>query len=47
VFDALDYIDTIVSNEINAATDNPLIFSKDGGGFRIITPHAFRLVVSV
>ncbi len=36
VFDALDYIDTIVRNEINSAPDNPLIFGKDGGGFEII-----------
>ncbi|TFW00447.1 aromatic amino acid lyase [Oxalobacteraceae bacterium OM1] len=42
VFDALDYIDTIVKNEINAATDNPLIFGKDGGGFEIISGGNFH-----
>jgi histidine ammonia-lyase len=42
VFDALDYIDTIVNNEINAATDNPLIFGKDGGGFEIISGGNFH-----
>jgi histidine ammonia-lyase len=42
VFDALDYIDTIVGNEINSATDNPLIFSKDSGGFEIISGGNFH-----
>jgi histidine ammonia-lyase len=42
VFDALDYIDTIVEREINSATDNPLIFSKDGGGFEIISGGNFH-----
>ncbi|HEX7643912.1 MAG TPA: aromatic amino acid ammonia-lyase [Burkholderiaceae bacterium] len=42
VFDALDYIDTIVDKEINSATDNPLIFSKDGGGFEIISGGNFH-----
>jgi len=42
VFDALDYIDTIVSKEINSATDNPLIFGKDGGGFEIISGGNFH-----
>ncbi|WP_157201640.1 histidine ammonia-lyase [Massilia sp. Root418] len=42
VFDALDYIDTIVRNEINSATDNPLIFGKDGGGFEIISGGNFH-----
>jgi histidine ammonia-lyase len=42
VFDALDYIDTIIGNEINAATDNPLIFGKDGGGFEIISGGNFH-----
>jgi histidine ammonia-lyase len=42
VFDALDYIDTIVVKEINSATDNPLIFSKDGGGFEIISGGNFH-----
>jgi histidine ammonia-lyase len=42
VFDALDYIDTIVTREINSATDNPLIFGKDGGGFEIISGGNFH-----
>jgi histidine ammonia-lyase len=42
VFDALDYIDNIVKNEINSATDNPLIFGKDGGGFEIISGGNFH-----
>lgn len=42
VFDALDYIDTIVDREINSATDNPLIFSKEGGGFEIISGGNFH-----
>jgi histidine ammonia-lyase len=42
VFDALDYIDTIVGKEINSATDNPLIFGKDGGGFEIISGGNFH-----
>lgn len=42
VFDALDYIDTIVSKEINSATDNPLIFDKEGGGFEIISGGNFH-----
>ena len=42
VFDALDYIDTIVEREINSATDNPLIFKKDGGGFEIISGGNFH-----
>ncbi|HVL75363.1 MAG TPA: aromatic amino acid ammonia-lyase [Noviherbaspirillum sp.] len=42
VFDALDYIDNIVAKEINSATDNPLIFSKEGGGFEIISGGNFH-----
>jgi histidine ammonia-lyase len=42
VFDALGYIDTIVDKEINSATDNPLIFGKDGGGFEIISGGNFH-----
>jgi histidine ammonia-lyase len=42
VFDALDYIDTIVGTEINSATDNPLIFNKEGGGFEIISGGNFH-----
>jgi histidine ammonia-lyase len=42
VFDALDYIDGIVDKEINSATDNPLIFGRDGGGFEIISGGNFH-----
>jgi len=42
VFDALDYIDGIVAREINSATDNPLIFDKEGGGFEIISGGNFH-----
>jgi histidine ammonia-lyase len=42
VFDALDYIDNIVAKEINSATDNPLIFSKEDGGFEIISGGNFH-----
>ncbi|WGG53167.1 histidine ammonia-lyase [Rugamonas sp. DEMB1] len=42
VFDALDYIDTILDKETNSATDNPLIFGKDGGGFEIISGGNFH-----
>ncbi|HEY8608985.1 MAG TPA: aromatic amino acid ammonia-lyase [Noviherbaspirillum sp.] len=42
VFDALAYVDTIIGNEINAATDNPLIFDKEGGGFEIISGGNFH-----
>jgi histidine ammonia-lyase len=42
VFDALDYIDAILAHEINAATDNPLIFEKDGGGFEILSGGNFH-----
>ncbi|HEY5799973.1 MAG TPA: aromatic amino acid ammonia-lyase, partial [Burkholderiaceae bacterium] len=42
VFDALDYVDTILATEINSATDNPLIFGKDEGGFEIISGGNFH-----
>ena len=43
VFDALDYIDTIIGKEINSATDNPLIFNKEEGeGFEIISGGNFH-----
>ncbi|GIZ53658.1 histidine ammonia-lyase 2 [Noviherbaspirillum aridicola] len=42
VFDALDYIDGIIAKETNSATDNPLIFGKDGGGFEIISGGNFH-----
>lgn len=42
VFDALQYVDTIVNTEINSATDNPLIFGKPEGGFEIISGGNFH-----
>jgi histidine ammonia-lyase len=42
VLDALDYIGTIIDKEINSATDNPLIFSKEGGGFEILSGGNFH-----
>ena len=42
VFDALDYIDGIIGREINSATDNPLIFAKDEGGFEILSGGNFH-----
>jgi histidine ammonia-lyase len=42
VFDALDYIDAILTTETNSATDNPLIFGKDDGGFEIISGGNFH-----
>ena len=42
VFDALDYVDGILATEMNSATDNPLIFEKDEGGFEIISGGNFH-----
>lgn len=42
VLEALDYIDGILGTEINSATDNPLIFPKEGGGFEIISGGHFH-----
>lgn len=42
IFDALDYIDNILTTETNSATDNPLIFDKEGGGFEIISGGNFH-----
>jgi histidine ammonia-lyase len=45
VFDALDYIDGIIERETNSATDNPLIFRKEGKdetGFEIISGGNFH-----
>lgn len=42
VLDALDYIGTIIDKEINSATDNPLIFSKEDGGFEILSGGNFH-----
>jgi histidine ammonia-lyase len=42
VKDALDYIDGILHTEINSATDNPLLFEKEGGGYQIISGGNFH-----
>jgi histidine ammonia-lyase len=41
VLDALDYIDGILSTEMNSATDNPLIFPENQG-YRIISGGHFH-----
>jgi histidine ammonia-lyase len=41
VRDALDYIDQILATEINAATDNPLIFENDEG-FEVLSGGNFH-----
>ncbi|HWQ08195.1 MAG TPA: aromatic amino acid ammonia-lyase, partial [Holophaga sp.] len=42
VFDVLDHIDGILATEMNAATDNPLIFPRPEGGFEIISGGNFH-----
>lgn len=42
VMDALDYIDGILRIEINAATDNPLIFGREGGGYEVLSGGNFH-----
>jgi histidine ammonia-lyase len=42
VFEALDYIDGILATEANSATDNPLIFPTEAGGFEIISGGNFH-----
>ena len=42
VIDALDYIDRIVGIEINSATDNPLIFAREGGGHEVLSGGNFH-----
>ncbi len=42
VFDALDHIDGILATEMNSATDNPLIFPKEEGGFEIMSGGNFH-----
>lgn len=41
VFDALDYIDTILATEMNSATDNPLIF-REGDGYAVVSGGHFH-----
>lgn len=42
VRDALDYIDRILAVEMNAATDNPLMFDDGAGGYRVISGGNFH-----
>ncbi|MDR0242652.1 MAG: aromatic amino acid ammonia-lyase [Burkholderia sp.] len=42
VLDALDYIDGILSVELNSATDNPLIFSDQSGGYDVVSCGHFH-----
>jgi histidine ammonia-lyase len=42
VIDALDYIDRILSIEINSATDNPLIFGDGQGAYETISGGNFH-----
>lgn len=42
VLDALDYIDGILTTEMNSATDNPLIFGNDGGSYDIVSGGHFH-----
>lgn len=42
VRDALEYIDRILAVEINAATDNPLIFENGAGGFDVLSGGNFH-----
>ncbi|RJF94685.1 aromatic amino acid lyase [Oleomonas cavernae] len=42
VAQALDYIEGIVTTEINSATDNPLMFELDEGGYTVISGGHFH-----
>lgn len=42
VRDAIDYVEWVMSNELNAVTDNPLIFFKDDGEPEIISGGNFH-----
>lgn len=40
--DALDYVDRILATEMNAATDNPLIFAGASGGYEVLSGGNFH-----
>lgn len=40
--DAIDYVDGILNAELNSATDNPLIFSDEKGGYDIVSGGHFH-----
>jgi histidine ammonia-lyase len=40
--DALKYLETAVEVEINAATDNPLIFAREDGGYDVLSGGNFH-----
>ncbi|MCF4164206.1 aromatic amino acid ammonia-lyase [Zavarzinia compransoris] len=42
VAQALDYVEGIVTTEINSATDNPLMFALDDGGYTVISGGHFH-----
>lgn len=42
VADALDYVETILATELNAATDNPLMFATEGGGYEVLSGGHFH-----
>jgi histidine ammonia-lyase len=42
VRDALTYISGTLGTEINASTDNPLLFERDGGGYEVISGGHFH-----
>jgi histidine ammonia-lyase len=42
VRDAIDYVEWVMSNELNAVTDNPLIFFKDDGEPEIVSGGNFH-----
>ena len=42
VRDALDYIDGVLQVEMNSATDNPLMFDDENGGYRVISGGNFH-----
>ncbi|QHE51665.1 histidine ammonia-lyase [Pontibacillus sp. HMF3514] len=45
--DAVDYAKTVVEREMNAATDNPLLFEEDGGGVAISSSNCHGEAVSM
>jgi histidine ammonia-lyase len=42
VADALDYIEGIVTTELNSATDNPLMFENERGGYDVLSGGHFH-----
>lgn len=42
VADALDYIEGIIGTELNSATDNPLMFENEQGGYQVLSGGHFH-----